>query len=308
MNRCPITYEVCDGDYSRRGLDLLSPKLTQLHEFPFGKKKQLELALEYSGQLSFSGIQSKLNASLSIEEQIFKIVGRHGEFIIKPQSSNYEELPENEDLTMKLADLAGIETPPHGLIYSKDRSLSYFIQRFDRKGKRAKIGVEDFAQLAGLSPDAKYDLSLEKTVELIEKFCSFPALEKRKFFLLVLFSFLVGNEDLHLKNLSILRHEGIVKLSPAYDLVNSTIVMNGREESALTLRGKKSRLTKEDFINYFGKERLKLSNDVLNKILLDLKESAQKWIPLIQNSFLSGENQRRYQALVKRRLRSLDFM
>ncbi|MES2273285.1 MAG: HipA domain-containing protein [Chlamydiota bacterium] len=112
MNRCPITYELCgDHLYSKKGLYLLSPRLQNLKEFPLGKEAQLELALQYADKLSFSGVQRKLNVRLSVSEQLFEVVSKGGNFIIKPQSPDYSELPQNEDLTMKLAASIGINTP-----------------------------------------------------------------------------------------------------------------------------------------------------------------------------------------------------
>ncbi len=253
MNRCPITYEFCGSDkYSKKGLYLLSPRLTHLKDFPLGKEEQLELALQYADKLSFSGVQRKLSARLSVSKEIFEVVSRGGNFIIKPQSPDYKELPENEDVTMKLAAVVGIKTPLHGLMYGSDGSLSYFIRRFDRQVKGKKFGVEDFTQLAGVPRETKYDFSMERLVPLIETFCTFPALEKEKLFLLTLFSFLVGNEDLHLKNFSIIHLEDVTEFSPAYDLVNSSVVIRANDELALTLRGKRSKFTHNDLVSYFG--------------------------------------------------------
>lgn len=127
--------------------------------------------------------------------------------------------------------------------------------------------MEDFAQLAGVSRETKYDFSMERLIPLIERFCTFPLIEKKKLFLLTLFSFLVGNEDLHLKNFSLIKQKGLCEFSPAYDLVNSSIVMNTSEELALPLRGKKSRLTPSDFIEYFGKERLHLTSKTIEEVI-----------------------------------------
>lgn len=306
MNRCPITYELCGSQkYSSTGLHLLSHRLEFLHDFPLGKEKQLELALEYADKLSFSGVQRKLNAKLSISERIFKTVSRGGHFILKPQSPDYLELPQNEDLTMKLADKIGIKTPLHGLMVCSDGSFTYFIKRFDRKGKNEKLAVEDFAQLAGASRETKYDFSMEKIIPLIEKFCTFPQIEKQKFFLLTLFSFLTGNEDLHLKNLSLIRKEDVTEFSPAYDLVNSSLAIKTTEELALPLRGKKSRFTKEDLIHYLGKERLNLNEDVIQTILNQIKHALPACEQLISISFLSPEKKKAYRELLQSRAKRL---
>jgi serine/threonine-protein kinase HipA len=194
MLRCPITYKPCGPDkYSPEGLKALSPRLRRLADFPYGKEEQLELALDYADKLSFSGVQPKLSAHLKPTQESFEIVSRGGTFLLKPPHPLYPELPENEDLTMKLASIAGIDVPLHGMIYAIDKSLVYFIKRFDRGARLKKIAVEDFAQLAGLSREAKYESSMEKAASLIDQFCTFPLVEKKKLFSLMLFNFLVGN-------------------------------------------------------------------------------------------------------------------
>ena len=302
MNRCPITYESCgENKYSKTGLRLLSPRLQHLNDLPLNKEEQLTLALEFADKLSFSGVQRKLSARLSISKQIFEIIMKGGNFIIKPQSPDYKELPQNEDLTMKLADSVGIHTPLHGLMYCSDNSLSYFIKRFDRQTKGEKIAVEDFAQLAGVSRDTKYDFSMERVIPLIEKLCTFPFIEKKKFFLLTLFSFLIGNEDLHLKNFSLIYQGQKIEFSPAYDLVNSSIVIKTTEELALPLRGKKSRFNRADFVEYFGKERLQLTSETIQEILHRLENAFDSWNHLIEMSFLSSSQKEAYLDLIKNR-------
>ena len=181
-----------------------------------------------------------------------------------------------------------MEIPLHGLIWSKDNSLTYFIKRFDRKGQNDKIPVEDFAQLAGLNRDTKYDYSMEKIVKLINMYCTFPAIEKIKLFKLVIFNYLVGNEDMHLKNFSIINRDNKIKLSPCYDLVNSTIEFKKQdEEIALPIKGKKKKLTHNILINYFGKERCELTEKSIEKVLETISASIPKWNKLIDISFLS---------------------
>lgn len=152
-------------------------------------------------KMSIQGVQPKMSARLSIKESCFIPVSRGGIFLLKPEVLHYPEIPQNEDLTMKLAKSCRIDVPLHGLIYAKDRSMLYFIRRFDRKGKTGKVHTEDFAQISGKDRDTKYDYSMERTARLIDEFCTFPAVEKIKLFRRTLFSFLVGNEDMHLKKL-----------------------------------------------------------------------------------------------------------
>ena len=134
MNRCPITYQNCgDQKYSIEGLHLLSKNLDKPIIFPYTQDQQLKLAAKYATKLSIQGVQPKLSVRLNVPHGHFEIVETKGTYIIKPHNPYFQELPQNEDLTMRLAALVDIETPLHGLVYCQDGSLSYFIKRFDRK-------------------------------------------------------------------------------------------------------------------------------------------------------------------------------
>ena len=149
MKRCPITYEIITDqeNYSQRGLRLLSPQLKHLNPLGLSADEQRKEAIARVGKMSIQGVQTKLSAQLKIKEGCFEIVDQNGHFILKPQSEYYPELPENEAITMSLATTIGLEVPIHGLVYSKDKSMTYFIKRFDRVGHNKKLALEDFAQL-----------------------------------------------------------------------------------------------------------------------------------------------------------------
>ena len=306
MKRCPITYQLIrNGNYSDEGLKLLSKTLKKLEEFPFSAVQQIEMAQVLALKLSIQGVQPKLSVRLSVKNSRFEIVEKLGSFIVKPPHHLYEQLPQNEDLTMKLAHSCGIEVPLHGLMYNKDHTLSYFIKRFDRGAKRKKIPVEDFSQLMGFDRDTKYSTSLEKTIPMIDSFCTFPILEKQKFFKLILFNFLIGNEDMHLKNYSLITSNGITKISPAYDLINTTIVLKTTEETALSLNGKKSNLKKRDLVDYLAKERLNLSSGAVDEVLADFIKSFDVWATLIDSSFLSSDKKILYRELINQRRKKI---
>ncbi|HAQ19481.1 MAG TPA: type II toxin-antitoxin system HipA family toxin [Prolixibacteraceae bacterium] len=307
MNRCPITYDECSESlYSEKGLKLLSPALKSLGLLNYTAEELRAEAMQRASKMSIQGVQPKLSAILNIKDGLFEIVDKGGRYILKPQHHIFPELPQNEDLTMRLAESIGIDIPLHGLIYSKDRSLTYFIRRFDRKGQKDKVAVEDFAQLAGMSRDTKYNYSMEKLVKLIDDYCTFPAIEKARLFKLVLFNYLVGNEDMHLKNYSVIIHNGKVELSPAYDLLNSSIVLRGdMEEIALSLNGKKRNLNREILVNYFGKERCNLTDKVIEKILKTIQVELPSWLKLIEISFLSEEMKEKYSRLLQKRINIL---
>jgi serine/threonine-protein kinase HipA len=309
VNRCPITYEpLLEGAiYSPQGLKLLHRNLGKLAPLEFTAEQQRQEAISRAGKMSIQGVQLKLSAVLRITEGRFEVVDRGGRYILKPQSLDFPELPQNEDVTMRMAAAAGIEVPVHGLLRSIDDSLTYFIRRFDREG-RGRLPLEDFAQLSGASRETKYDSSMEKVAAVIEQFCTFPALERVKLFERTLFSFLVGNEDMHLKNFSLISRGQKVELAPAYDFLNTTIALkNAREEMALPLKGKKSRLTRNDLLNYFARERLQLNERVLNDVLSRFVNAIPVWRELLDKSFLSGEAKERYLAVLTERGKRMEL-
>lgn len=307
MNRCPITYELCGKKkYSKKGLALLSKQLKHLHDFPFTSKEQIELALQFAAKISIQGMQPKLSVKLNVAKEQFELVEKGGTFIFKPPHHIYEELPQNEDLTMRLAKEVKLEVPLHGMIYNADGMFTYFIKRFDRLPRGRKVAIEDFSQLMGFSRDIKYDSSMEKLIPVIEKHCTFPLLEKIKFFRLTIFNFLVGNEDMHLKNFSLIRRADKIELSPVYDLLNSSIALkNPIEEIALPIRGKKSKLSHADFFEYFGRERLHLSEEILKEEKGRFKNGYPIWKKLVQESFLSQKLCTRYLDLLQDRFARL---
>lgn len=305
MNRCPITYEPCGtAKYSAKGLKMIAPKLIGLNDLPYTASELRREAANRAKKLSIQGVQPKLSASISVVEQEFKIVDQFGTYIIKPQNDIFPELPENEDLTMRMAMFLGINVPLHGMVYGKDGSLSYFIKRFDRYGKGKKYATEDFAQLTGNTRETKYRFSMEKLVPVIEEFCTFPVVEKVEFFKRIVFCFVTGNEDMHLKNFSLITKNGKTTLAPAYDLLNSSIAINSPEEEiALTLKGKKSNLKASDFTDYYARERLQLNEKTIESILQDIFKAKQKWKELISISFLSDDMKEKYSKMLEHRLK-----
>ncbi len=308
MNKCPITYEPCgEASYSTKGVRLLSPQLRGLKVLRFTALELRQQAAARAGKMSIQGVQPKLSARLKIKNKQFEIVDLRGNYILKPPSDSYPQVPENEDLSMKLAHIVGIEVPIHGLVYAKDGSFTYFIKRFDRYGRNKKYALEDFAQLTGSHRDTKYKWSMEKLLPVIEQHCSFPALEKLKLFRRVIFCFLTGNEDMHLKNFSLITRENITTLSPAYDLLNSTLLTSTQEELALPLHGKKSKLKAEDFIDYYAKSRMGLNKGSIQKVLNVFIRQETSIKQLIHRSFLSTDLQERYLSIFTERMKRLSL-
>jgi serine/threonine-protein kinase HipA len=200
----------------------------------------------------------------------------------------------------------GINAPLHGLVYSKDKSFTYFIKRFDRIARKKKLALEDFAQLAGLDRETKYRYSMEKLAQLIDRYATFPALEKAELFLRVLFNYLIGNEDMHLKNYALITQEGKTKLAPAFDFINSTIaIKNPKEEIALTLNDRKRNLRRRDLIDYYALETLKLKKAIIEDTLEQLFQAKDPWLKLITRIFLKNELKSQYQKLLEERFSKL---
>jgi serine/threonine-protein kinase HipA len=307
MPVCPITLEdiPAGSRYSRAGLRLLDTRLKEdLHPLDLTAAEQLQVAAAQADKISIQGVQPKLSAVLRVKERQFKMVDHGGRFILKPCPAEWPEVPANEALTMTLAGRSGIEVPPHGLIHAVDDSLTYLIRRFDRVGRGDKLPVEDFAQLTGRKRDTKYDGSMERVAEVIRTHCTFPAVENVKLARRVIFNFLTGNEDMHLKNFSLVTRDGRVELSPAYDLLNTSIILgkNTKEEMALPIRGKKSNLTRDDLGRYFCTERLGLEEKVVAKVFDDMIHAAAAWPETIRRSFLSATKQDAYLEMLAQRI------
>ncbi len=309
IHYCPITYELIESDalYSTKGLRQLSPKLETLKPLPYSAQEQRSEAIARSTKLSIQGVQSKLSAILDLQQQTFVLVDNGGRYILKPESDSWPELPANEAISMTLAERFNIEVPIHGLVFTKDGGLTYFIKRFDRKKedihkKNDKIAVEDFAQLSDKDRETKYNSTIEKVIKIIDDFATFPRIERTKLFRRILFNFVIGNEDMHLKNYSLINQKNTWQLAPAYDFLNTSIaISNPSEESALPINGRKNKLKKEDFIDYLAIERLDLTTKIVNGILVELYDLKPTFIELIERSYLTPLMKKSYIDLLNQR-------
>ena len=309
MNRCPISYQECaENLYSTEGLKVLSPALSKLSVIAYSAEELKVEAMQRAATTSIPGIRPKVCASLNIRDGLFEPVAKNGKYILKPQHPVFPFVPENEDLTMRMAETIGIDVPVHGMVWLKGNSLSYFIKRFDRAGQKDRIAVEDFAQLAGLTRETKYNYPMEKLVRLLDKYCTFPAIEKAKLFTRVVFNFLAGNEDMHMKNYSLITRNGKTELSPAYNFLNTTLLTKGEpEEIALPLRGKIRNITRNDLVTYFGNEQCGLPEKITAKILQNIQSKFPEWKSLLEISFLPEELKEKYRNLLQARATVLNL-
>jgi serine/threonine-protein kinase HipA len=209
-----------------------------------------------------------------------------------------------EDVTMHLAQLAKIKTVPHSLIRLRSGNLAYLTKRMDRT-KKGKLAMEDMCQLTERLTEDKYHGSYEQIGKAIQKYSVTPGLDLVNFFELVLFSFLTGNADMHLKNFSLLEQPGMgMILSPAYDLVNTAMVNPADEEDmALTLNGRKKKLKKQDFVSAMN--TLKLDEKQQKNIFNKMVKAFPQWQELIDRSFMSDECKAQYRTILTERMNRL---
>ena len=254
-------------------------------------------------QTSLTGVQPKLSLNLHKHEgsNRLTIVGLWGDFIFKPQTDAYPELPENEDLTMHLAEAARIKVVPHSLIHLADGSLGYITRRIDRTKKGEKIDMEDMCQLTLHPTEYKYKSSCEQIAKAIAAYSSTPRLDLVNFMQVLLFSFVTGNNDMHLKNFSLYRPKALYQLSPAYDLLNVAIANpKDKEEMALPINGKKAQIKLADFLK--ASDTMGIEQRVTLGLINGLQNAMPAWIDLINNSFLSDEMKQNYLDLISRRM------
>ena len=222
-----------------------------------------------------------------------------GNYILKPQNKTFPEMPENEHLTMKMAEIFGISIVPSSLIRLKSGELSYITKRIDRKENGEKIHMQDMFQITEAFD--KYRSSLEKIAKAISEYSSNTLLDILRFYEVILFSYITGNNDMHLNNFSLIRNNEDWEFSPAYDLLNVHLHLpEDKEETALTLAGKKSRLTKKDFIQLGLK--FNLSEKQISNSFKRLKKGEKKMLALIEKSFLTPKNQEEYKVMIISRL------
>lgn len=260
-------------------------------------------------QTTVTGVQPKLSLNLnkltndkSVER--FTIVGLRGKYILKPQTDLYKELPEIEDTTMHLAELSKIQVVPHSLIRLKSGELAYITKRVDRANGK-KLHMEDMCQITERMTEHKYNGSHEQIGKAIALHSANPGFDIVNFFELVLFSFLTGNNDMHLKNFSLLKKPSKeYSLCPAYDLVATELVVEGDdEELALTLNGKKKKLKRIDF--ELAMKSRGMNEKAIENVFNRFENSLQSWKDFIDTSFLSKEMKELYKEMITKKFRKL---
>lgn len=299
-----------DGDYHAKcskaffgspQAPMLDYSLNDLHELA-------KLIVQKS--IAVTGVQPKL--SLAFEKDVqqgvhrLTLVGLWGNYLLKPPTTQYPELVENEHASMRLAQIFGIKTVPFSLIRLKTGELAYLTRRIDRE-KQKKLALEDMCQLTERLTEYKYRGSVEQIAKVIRAFSTNPGLEVAYFVELVIFSWLIGNADMHLKNYSLLtNHEGMVSLAPAYDLVATKLIIpQDTEETALTINGKKSRIKMKDFEAFA--ETIQLPKKSFENIIERFQQKLQLALLELNNSFLSETSKLAYRDLLLQQMDRLNI-
>ena len=255
------------------------------------------LAAKMAGKMSISGVQEKVSLTLSKDKRSLDVTASGGTYILKPEPHRFSSVPQIEHLTMRLASLTSIEVPPFGLMKLSDGALAYVIKRFDRPEDGTKLQVEDFCQLSERRIRDKYQGSAELCVRLLRKHASEPLIEIRKLYNLLLFGWWVGNSDLHLKNISLLTtRDGIRRLSPAYDLVSTRLVLPEDDKLALPIGGRDTTFTRRKWLDVA--EYCEIPEKAAVRLLSDQIDAFAAAKSLIAGSFISDEAKVRFEQIL----------
>jgi len=306
MNKCLYCYNPLVGEidfHEKCSLEFFGSKDVPALSYTIDQMAELARNV-VKRSISVPGVQAKLSMSLIKETQEssdnrLTVVGAlGGGYIFKPPSEKYPEMPQNEHLTMRIAEAYGIRVVPSSLIRLVSGELSYITKRVDRKEEGEKIHMIDMFQITEAFD--KYKSSMERVGKTLSSYSENPMLDILFFFELALFSFLTGNNDMHLKNFSMIESATGWILSPAYDLLNVTIINpEDDEELALTMEGKKKKIKREHF-ERLG-EGLGLTPKQLSGVFNRFHKNKAKAIQWIRNSFLTSEMKEAYAILLEER-------
>lgn len=279
-------------------------------QLPYTRKDIGKLAqVVVESRTTVTGVQAKLSMDLEHDAygraQRLTIVGVMGRYILKPQTERFECLPEIEDLTMHLAEIARIPTVPHALIRFQDGELNYITRRIDRTDDCRKLPMEDMCQLAGKLTEQKYQGSYELIAKLIHRYSSVARLDIVNFWEQIVFSWIVGNADMHLKNFSLISEKpGKYVLTPTYDQVSTAIVMpEDTDQLALPLNGFQKKLLSMDFAQ--AMEASGLNKQMIQRIFGRFIPLKEKWFACIDSSFISERQKIQFKELISNRLETL---
>ena len=309
-NKCLYCYEPIEGEldfHVKCSVDFFGSATPP--KIPYSMNQMAELARNVVEQrVAVPGVQAKLSMSLLKEvrgksEARLTVVGAlGGQYIFKPPSDQFPEMPQNEHVTMRIAEAFGINVVPSCLIRLASGELSYITKRVDRTDEGEKIHMLDMFQITEAVD--KYKSSMEKVGKALHNYSGNTQLDKVFYFELAVFAFLTGNNDMHLKNFSMIESPSGWVLAPAYDLLNVAIVNpDDAEELALTLDGKKKKLRMENF-ERLGKT-LELTDKQIEGVFKRMIKNKPMAIEWIDKSFLSGTMKEAYKNVLETRYEQL---
>ncbi len=310
MSRCLYCYqELGEGEtdfHPQCGKKIFGSKTIPLLPYTKADIKQLAEQVIRS-QTTLTGVQAKLSLDILSspnQPQRFTIVGLWGRYILKPQTEQFKYMPEVEDLTMHLAELAKVNVVPHSLIRFADGELAYITKRIDRTAKGEKLPMEDMCQLSERLTEYKYKGSYEKISKIIMQYSAVPKLDVINFWEQVVFSWLTGNADMHLKNFSLYsQRKGYYSLTPGYDMISTALLMpEDTEELALTLNGKRRKIKRSDF--EVAMNSCSLEKKIIDNLFSKFTKVAKKWLEFIDISFLPKEMKQQYKLIITRKYQS----
>lgn len=258
------------------------------------------------------GVQKKLSLHLLSDQSTprLTLVDYPTGYILKPQVEQFEALPEAEQLVMMMAETLGIATVPHALI-QRDGTVAYITRRIDHvfEGKRMKmLAMEDFCQLDLRLTQDKYKGSYERCAKIIARYSSRKGFDMAELFMRLVFCFVIGNSDMHLKNFSLIEtKEGsnTYILSPAYDLLPVNVIMpEDKEQFALAMNGKKRNIHRNDFLKFA--QTSGISNASAEKMIDAVIKRKKQFIEMCQESLLPQHLKERLNALIEERCSAIE--
>lgn len=278
---------------------------TKLPEIEIDDKTLNLLATETTNKgFTVPGVQKKLSLHLVSDSRKprLTLVNYPTGYILKPQVAEFEALPESEQLIMTMADMAGISTVPHALIKG-NAGLAYITKRVDRNitdDKIEMLAMEDFCQLDLRLTEDKYRGSYERCAKIIKQYSSRVGIDMAEFYIRLVFCFIVGNSDMHLKNFSLIETaegSGEYVLSPAYDLlpVNANMPAD-KEQFALAMNGKKMNIRKGDFLKFA--DTCGITRQTAEKLIENLVKLTPKWIAMCEKSLLTDKLKDRLKKII----------
>lgn len=283
----------------------------------FGTKKlpDIDVSKEVLNQIAIDntnkgftvpGVQKKLSLHLSQEDNPrLTLVNYPTGYILKPQTDEYPALPEMEYLIMQMAEISGIKTVPFALLRlpSQDNAFAYITKRIDRKDGQM-LAMEDFCQLDGRLTEDKYRGSYERCGKIISAYSENEGLDMTELFIRVVFSFAVGNSDMHLKNFSLIETDDKTQkyiLSSAYDMLSTNVVIPAdKEQLALTINGKKQNIRRKDFLIFA--ETIGISEKSAEKMIDKIVRLKDKYITMCKESYMPDDMKYSLEALIEQRI------